>query len=110
MLNNIQNDNIADISSRGVLIEGISSIGTNEKTNNDKDYFIDESEISNAAIEKYQKEEDIKKFSEILMESDEQEATNKVLEDIFSQKYSIDDESFLDSLLNNEEFLNDVIK
>lgn len=110
MLNNIQNDNISDITTKSTLLEGISGYGTANKSENDKNFFIDQSDISPAAFEKYQKEEDVKKFSEILLQTDEQEATNRVLEDIFADKYSIDNVDFLDGLLNNEEFLNDVAK
>ena len=97
MINKIQNDNIAEVIGQSAALEGINNNSS-----------LKQSDISQAAFEKYQKEEDVKKFSEILLQSDEKEATQRVLEEIFSQKYSIDDDEFLNKLLNNEEFLNDI--
>jgi len=110
MLNNIQNDNnITDIITSNSGIERISGYGASNPIENDKNFFIDQSDISLTAFEKYQKEEDIKKFSEILLQTDEQEATNKVIKDIFEGHYSIENDDFLNELLNNEDFLNDII-
>ena len=108
MINKIQNDNIAEVKGQSAALEGINNNSSLKKSDNDKNFFIDQSDISQAAFEKYKKEEDVKKFSEILLQSDEKEATQRVLEEIFSQKYSIDDDEFLNELLNNEEFLNDI--
>ncbi len=108
MLNNIQNDLISDIANTS--LGGISGLGSGYKTESDKNYFVDQSDISSEAYNKYLREEDIKNFSRILTQVDENEATERVLNEVFSQKYSIDDDAFLGELLTNEEFLNDIMK
>ena len=108
-------DNIHSASSESIIQnQGLERItGINTATNpieNDKNYFIDESEISNAAFEKYQREVDIKEFSEILLSTDEKEANSLVLNKVFDGEFSIDDNDFLAELLDNDEFINDVTK
>jgi len=58
-------------------LDRIKEIGTTnpyEAVSNN--YFIDESDISSEAIAKYEHENDIKKFSEILMQYDEKDGTS----------------------------------
>ena len=91
-------------------LDRIRGLGvSNPFDDNDNNFFVDESHISNAAIEKYQREIDVQTFSEILKQTDEQEANNLVLQKAFEGKLSIDDNDFLSELLNNEDFLNDII-
>lgn len=91
-------------------LDRIKGLGiSNPFEDNDNGYFIDESHISNAALQKYQREIDVKTFSDILKQTDEQEANNLVLQQAFEGKLSIDDNDFLTELLTNEDFLNDII-
>ena len=71
-------------------------------------YFIDESNISTAALEKYQRELDVKTFSEILKQTDEKAANELVLQQAFEGLLSIDNTDFLSELLDNEDLLNDI--
>ena len=90
-------------------LDRIKEIGTTnpyEATSNN--YFIDESDISSEAIAKYEHENDIKKFSEILMQYDEKDALEQVLQKVFDGSISIDNDEFLSELLTNEDFLNDI--
>lgn len=108
MLDKILNTN-SDSISQSQNLDRINQIGaTNpfEKTNSS--YFIDESQISDDAIEKYQRELDVKKFSEILKETDEKEANELVLKQAFDGILSIDDDEFLSELLASDVFLNDI--
>ena len=90
-------------------LDRIKAVGaTNPFEEADSAYFIDESNISSAALQKYQKELDIKTFSDILMETDEKAANELVLQQAFEGKFSIDDVDFLSELLENEDFLNDI--
>jgi len=110
MLDKIQN-NSSEIISQSQNLDRIRGLGvSNPFEEDDKGFFIDESVISTTALEKYQKELDIARFSEIFKQTDEKSANELVLKDILEGKYSIDDNDFLAELLNNEEFLNDVIK
>lgn len=90
-------------------LDRIKEIGASnpfEKTS--AKYFVDESEISNEALKKYEHELDVKKFSEILMQTDEKDALEQVLQGVFDGSISIDNDEFLSELLTNEDFLNDI--
>ena len=90
-------------------LDRIKGLGvSNPFEDNDNGYFIDESHISSAAMQKYQREIDVKTFSEILKQTDEQEAISLVFQKAFEGKLSIDDNDFLSELLTNEDFLNDI--
>ena len=90
-------------------LDRIKEIGTtNPYEAASNNYFIDESDISSEAIAKYEHENDIKKFSEILMQYDEKDALEQVLQKVFDGSISIDNDDFLSELLTNEDFLNDI--
>ena len=109
MLDKIQNDS-TDLVSQSANLDRIKEIDIqNQYSKNDYGYFIDESDISDAAFEKYQRFSDIQKFSKILMQTDEQEALDLVLEKTFDGTISIDNDEFMSELLNNDDFLNDII-
>ena len=109
MLDKIQNDG-ADIISQSANLDRIKEIEVNNRySQNDNDYFIDESDISDIAYEKYQRYSDIQKFSKILMQTDEQEALDLVLKKTFDGTISVDNDEFMSELLSNSEFLNDII-
>ena len=109
MLDKIQNDG-ADLASQSVNLDRIKETELkNRYSQNDCDYFIDESDISDAAYEKYQRYSDIQNFSKILLQTDEQEALDLVLKKTFDGTISIDNDDFLSELLSNDDFLNDII-
>lgn len=90
-------------------LDRIKEIGaTNPYEKASSKYFVDESEISFEALKKYEHELDVKKFSEILMQTDEKQALEQVLQGVFDGSISIDNDEFLSELLTNEEFLNDI--
>ena len=90
-------------------LDRINQIGaTNPFENANADYFVDESNISSEAIAKYERENDVKKFSDILMQYDEKDALEQVLQKVFDGSISIDNDEFLSELLTNEDFLNDI--
>ncbi len=111
MLDRINNDGL-DLINQGQGLEKVSLNGvSNPYKREDYKYFlIDESDISPAAFEKYQREHDIKKFSAILKETDENEANSLVMQSIFKGKFSIEDAEIYNSIINNNDFLNDVFK
>ena len=74
MLDKIQNNNSESII-QSQNLDRIRGLGaTNPFEDDDKGFFVDESSISSLALEKYQRELDVKKFSDILMETDEKAA------------------------------------
>jgi len=104
------NNNSTDIINQSQNLDRIKSIGVTNPFAEDTDaYFIDESDISNAAMQKYQHDLDIKNFSNILMEINEKEANDLVLQQAFSGNLSIDNDEFINELLINDDFLNDII-
>jgi len=100
--------NNSEIIEQSQSLDRIKGLGTTNPFESKKDYFIDESSISTAALEKYQREIDVKTFSEILMQTDERAANDLVLQQAFEGLLSIDNTDFLSELLDNEEFLNDI--
>jgi len=87
MLDKIQNNGSESII-QSQNLDRIKGLGvTNPYEESDKNFFIDESHISNTAIQKYQRELDIQTFSDILKKTDEQEATNLVLQQAFEGKF-----------------------
>ena len=108
MLDRILGTN-SEIINQSQSLDRIGGFGTTNPFEESKDkFFIDESSISTAAFEKYQREIDVKNFSEILMQTDEKAANELVLQQAFDGLFSIDDTDFLSELLDNEELLNDI--
>lgn len=108
MLDKIQNTGSESIT-QSQNLDRIRGLGTtNPFEDDDKGFFVDESRISSQALEKYQRELDVKKFSDILMETDEQAANELVLQQAFDGTISIDNDDFLSELLNNEDFINEI--
>ena len=108
MLDKIQNNGSESIVQSQNLDRIKGSGTTNPFEEDDNKFFIDESNISSTAMEKYQREIDIKTFSEILKQTDQKEADNMVLQQAFGGDLSIENNDFLSELLNSEEFLNDI--
>ncbi len=101
--------NNTDTINQSQSLDRIKGLGVSNPFNEDNNgFFIDESRISNAALEKYQKELDIKTFSDILYQTDEKASNELVLQQAFEGILSIDDTDFLSELLDNEDLLNDI--
>ena len=108
MLDKIQNTSSEQILQSQTL-DRINSLGVSNPFKNDyKNFFVDEGLISDAAMQKYQRELDVKSFSSLLMETDQKAADELVISQLFEGKFSIDDTDFLSQLLDNQDFLNDV--
>lgn len=108
MLDKIQNNDIQSVI-QSQSPDRIRDLGmTNPFEESDKGFFVDESRISSLALEKYQREIDVKNFSDILNQIDDREASELVLKQMYDGILSIDDDEFLAELLSNEDFLNDI--
>lgn len=108
MLDKIQNTGSESIT-QSQNLDRIRGLGvSNPFEEDDKGFFVDESNISSLALEKYQRELDVKKFSDILMETDEKAANDLVIKQAFDGTLSIDNDDFLSELLNNEDFINEI--
>ena len=108
MLDKIQG-NISETIIQSQTLEKLNSIGaSNPFIEDDKGYFIDQSDISSLALQKYQREQDINKFSEIFHQTNEKEANDLVLSKLLNGQISIDNDDIFMEMLNNKDFLNDV--
>ncbi len=107
MLDKILNNNSESIT-QSQSLDRVKGVTTNPFEEVGNGFFVDESDISSAAIHKYQREMDIKKFSEILKETDEKTSTELVLKQAFEGNLSIDNDDLISELLNNKDFLNDI--
>lgn len=108
MLDRISNEHNEAISQSSV--NRISPTGVSGKYNtDDRDLFVDESNISDAAIKLYERENDVKKFTELaLSDAEDNSADALVLQKAFDGEISIDDDDAVFSLLSNEDFLNEI--
>ena len=109
MLDKIQGSQ-TDLISESASLDRIKEIEANgHYKSNDINYIVDESDISVEAYKKYERENDIKRFSKILMETDEQEANELVLQKAFDGTISIDDTGIINDLSSNNGLLDDII-
>ena len=109
MLDKIQNT-ASEALAQSQSLDRIKEIDSSSRNiEEQEDYFVDECEISSDALSKYQHEQDVKRFSDILIQTDEAQATDLVLKQAFDGTISIDNDDFLAELLSSDEFLNDII-
>lgn len=108
MLDRISNDRNEAISQSS--ISKISSLGSSGIYENDQNgLFVDESNISDAAIKLYERERDVQKFTKLaLSDADDRSADALVISKAFDGDISIDDDDAIFSLLSNEDFLNEI--
>lgn len=108
MLDRISNEHSEALSNSS--ISKISSLGVSNAYNtNDNDLFVDESNISDAAIRLYEREQDVKRFTElVLSDADDNSADALVINKALNGEISIDDDEAVFSLLSNEDFLNEL--
>ncbi len=75
----------------------------------DKNLLIDETNISTEAVELYQKDLDIKKFTNLALSNPEDVSHNVlVAENVFSAKDEKFDDNIIEDIFNNRTFLNDL--
>ena len=108
MLDRISNEHNEAISQNS--ISKISSLGSHGIYNSDDvGLFVDESNISDTALKLYEREQDIKKFTDLaLSDEDDKSADALVISKVMSGEISIDDDEAIFSLLSNDDFLNEI--
>lgn len=91
----------------------VSKVATNPIKNPyqdiDKNMLIDETAISSAAMQLYQKEQDVSKFNKLAMSDPENMSHDEIVDSLFSKGVvdPFSDEA-LSSLTNNQNFLADL--
>ena len=116
MLNNIDNNsNNIGLNSQLVRQDSLNRIlgtGTGKNHTNPIDnsnFLIDSSDISNRAIKMYERELDVKKFTELATSDPENTSHNKMVEELFSKGViDVFEDSAIDALVNNKSLLNDL--
>lgn len=113
MLDRIQNNTTDLINQTQNLetdkVERADKVGTSNPIEEDKkSYFIDESQISSLALQKYQRELDVNYFSNILKNSSQKEADDLVLNKAFNGLLSVDNDELLAELINSKDFLDEL--
>lgn len=105
MLNGINLNNKDTMSISSVVTNPIS----NPYRNADKSLLIDESAISQQAVNLYQKEQDIKQFTLLAMSNPEDLSHEKIISSLF-QKGVIDpfSDEAITALSNNDKLLKDI--
>lgn len=92
---------------------GVSSVVTNPISNPyknvDRNLLIDETAISDEAVNLYQREQDIQKFSNLAMSDPQDSSQEEIIASLFSKGVQdlLSDES-LESLSSNQKFLEDI--
>lgn len=118
MLNNIDNNNSNDLAlnSRLVKQDSLNSIlGTNanrrtqNNTVDNSNLLIDSSDISNKAIQMYQRELDIRNFTQLATSDLENESHNQIMEEMFSKGVvDVFEDSTIASLATNKSLIDDL--
>lgn len=109
MLDRIQNNSLDNIN-QSQNLEKIEKYGSTNPIKEDrKSFFIDESQISQRALEKYQRELDITKFSDILKQTSQKEADDLVMSKAFNGSLSVENDDWLSELINSKDFLDDIL-
>jgi hypothetical protein len=111
MLNGIQNSNVQQ--NQVSQTTGMDKTGLFAKNNPydklDKNFLVDQLDISNDAINLYQKEMDIKKFTQLALSDPEDTSHNKeVASKIQSGIINFSDEEIIDGLFSNKNFFEDL--
>lgn len=112
MLNNVGiNNDLNNSQLNGQF--GVSGVATNPINNPyknvDKNLFIDETSISDDAINLYQHEQDVKQFTNLAMSNPEDLSHNDIIDGLFNSGASdlFSDES-LEKLSGNQKLLDDI--
>ncbi len=112
MLNGVNlNDNLENAQLNNQLsVSGVATNPINNPYRNiDRNLFIDETAISNEAVNLYQKEQDVKQFSALAMSNPDDLSHEEIIANLFNKGVSdpLSDES-LSGIVNNSKFLEDI--
>lgn len=90
-------------------LEKVSSGKKNPYSNIDKNLLIDETNISNEAINLYQKDMDIRKFSSlVLSDPDNMNHNSLVAQNVFGEQDLSFENKVIEGIFNNKTFLRDL--
>src|SRR5574344_2076063 len=107
---NSNDDLKSKIGNQALEAEAITNkYATNPIKNPYGQYFVDESNISNEALNMLDKDKTISKFTKLALSEPLNGDEDKIVaKQIAEGKIEFDDDEFFSSLINNEKFLNDL--
>ena len=112
MLNNITGkDNFNNVKDQSAIAQTGMNTYSNKKVQDKSAFFVDETDISKDAMTLYERDLDIKKFTNIAL-SDFDSIDNdrtRVFDRLFSIVSEMRDSEFAESLLSNEQFKKDLL-
>jgi hypothetical protein len=110
MLNGINQNTSSEILTGSSAVERLQNGLATNPYQNDRNFLIDETNISSTAINLWEKELDAKRFTHLVTSNPEDDwAERLVQENVLKGKFSIDDTEDLYNLLSNDNFLKDVM-
>ena len=111
-IGNINQDSIKNLgSAKADRTKEVLGLKKNPYATYNRDFLIDESQISKDAIRMYQMEKDVKHFTKLAMSDIENDdTTDALMQKLFSKGViDIDDENILGDLSQNNKFWNDLL-
>ena len=110
MLNGINQNTSSEILTGSSAVERLQNGLASNPYANDKNFLIDETNISSKAINLWEKELDAKRFTHLVTENPQDDWAEKLVQKkVLEGKFSINDADDLYNLLNNKNFLKDVM-
>lgn len=116
MINNIGNINSEHITGNNLnktsQLQGSEGLRKNPYATYNRDYLMDESQISKDAIKLYEMEKDIKSFTKLAMSGMEEDTqTEELMQTLFSKGVvDIDDTDIWTQLSNNNNLIKDIME
>lgn len=116
MLNNIDN-NSNNLSLNSQLVQqdslnrilGTGAARSNNNAIDNSNFLIDSSDISNRAMEMYERENDVKKFTELATSDQENTSHNEMVQELFSKGVvDVFEDSMIAALSTNQSLLDDL--
>lgn len=115
MINNIGNLNSEQITGNSLnktnQLQGAEGLRKNPYATYNRDYLMDESQISKDAIKLYEMEKDVKSFTKLAMSGLEEDTqTDELMQALFSKGVvDIDDSEIWANLSQNDDLINDIM-
>lgn len=115
MINNLGNINQESIKGLNLgqteQAQGVGSLKKNPYATYNRDYLIDESQISKDAIKLYETEKDVKAFTKLALDGIEDDnQTQMLMQNLFnSGVVDVDNDEIWNELANNNDLMNDIM-
>ena len=111
MLSNISNNDNYNIKDSGNIAKTALNPYKTNKGADQNGLLIDETDISTDAMELYQKDADIQKFTALALSDFDSvdDDTQRVMDKLLNISSTFQDEDLADSLLNNDNFKSDLL-